>query len=176
LRRSAAGFLVVLFLACTPSAEETSTRTAEAPLWVRSSDEPYPFTTPIPPLRATAVDGTYARTVPTHIAGGSVLCRRCAPYRLEIGRTTLELAKGRFFVSHEAPGKPTSSQFRSRGHFSVTGDEIVLFNDGNCPTTKGRYRWTITGDRLTFETIEDPCPFSLLRSRFLTATSWAIQG
>jgi hypothetical protein len=127
-------------------------------------------------LQATAVDGTYSRTVPIPVAGGSVLCRRCAPYRLETGRTTLELSQGRFFVAHEAPGKPTSSQFRSRGHFSVTEDEIVLFNDGNCPAMQGRYRWTLVGDRLTLETIEDPCPYSRLRSRFLTATSWGVHG
>ncbi|MGH2757485.1 MAG: hypothetical protein ACRDI3_06830 [Actinomycetota bacterium] len=176
MRRSAAGLLVVLFLACTPSAEEPSARSAEVPLWVRSTAEPYPFTTPVPPLKATPIDGIYSRTVPLKIAGSSVKCRRCAPYRLEIGRTRLELAKGRYFIAHRAPGKPDSSQFRSRGHYSLMGDEIVLFNDANCPSTRGRYRWTLAGDRLTLETMEDPCPFSLLRSRFLTATSWDILG
>lgn len=165
-----AGILAGLCLACSPEAREPSA--SETPLWARSTAEPYPFVTPIPPLEATALDGTYARVVPERVAGDSVACRRCAPYRVEVGRTTLVLEEGRYFIGHEAPNKPMSSQFSSRGHFTLSGDRLVLFNDSSCPTTEGHYRWSLAGGRLELGVVKDPCPFSQLRSRFLTATRW----
>lgn len=153
-----------------PVTEETP------PLWQTSTAEPYPFETPIPPLEPTAIDGTYTRRVPVRIAGSSVPCRRCAPYRIEIGTTTLELSEGRFFIAHRAPGKPDSSQFSSRGHFTLADDEITLFNDANCPQTRGSYRWSMDDGVLTFRVIEDPCPFSDLRQRFLTTVGWEATG
>ena len=143
----------------------------EEPLWVQSTAEPYPFTTPIPELAAPELDGRYLRTVPDAIAGESVKCRRCAPYRIEAGTTTLVLAKGRYFVTHEAPGKPDSSQFASRGHFTIEGDRIVLFNDANCPAMRGVYEWRLNRV-LLLKAIEDECPYSRLRQRFLELTAW----
>ena len=90
--------------------------------------------------------------------------------------TTLELSEGRFFIAHRAPGKPDSSQFSSRGHFTLSGEEITLFNDANCPATRGRYRWTVDDGMLSFQVLEDPCPFSDLRQRFLTAMPWEVQS
>lgn len=145
----------------------------ERPLWLRSTAEPYPFATPIPPLAATELDGKYTRAVPPAVAGQSVKCRRCAPYRIEEGVTTLVLAKGRYFITHEAPGKPDSSQFASRGHYVLDGSRITLFNDANCPAMRGVYEWSLKGD-LRLEAIEDDCPFSQLRERFLELTSWDV--
>ncbi len=90
--------------------------------------------------------------------------------------TTLELSEGRFFISHRAPDKPDSSQFSSRGHFTLSGDEITFFNDANCPKTPGSYHWSLAAGVLTFEALEDPCPFSDLRQRFLSALPWELQA
>ena len=111
--------------------------------------------------------------MPPAVAGDSVKCRRCAPYRIEVGLTTLVLAKGRYFVTHEAPGKPDSSQFASRGHFTVEGNRITLFNDANCPGMRGVYELKLARS-LRLEAIEDDCPFSQLRERFLELTSWDV--
>lgn len=160
-------------VACTSDAQRRPADRAEAPLWLRSTAEPYPFVTPIPPLVATELDGKYVRTVPETIAGESVKCRRCAPYRIEAGTTTLVLTKGRYFVTHDAPGKPDSSQFASRGHFTIEGNRITLFNDANCPAMRGVYKWKLNG-ALRLAEFEDDCPFSQLRGRFLELTPWDV--
>ncbi|MDQ3964047.1 MAG: hypothetical protein M3277_09100 [Actinomycetota bacterium] len=162
--------LVLSFVGCTETRDPAG-KTADKPLWLRSTAEPYPFITPIPPLAATELDGRYTRSVSAAVAGESVKCRRCAPYRIEVGTTTLVLTKGRYFVTHEAPGKPDSSQFASRGHFTVDGRRLTLFNDANCPAMRGMYEWRLDG-ALRLEAVEDECPFSLLRARFLELTSW----
>ncbi|MDQ4065586.1 MAG: hypothetical protein M3161_06015 [Actinomycetota bacterium] len=164
--------IAAALIACSPTEMQASDNAEPSPLWLTSTAEPYPFQTPIPPLEATAIDGTYVRSVPARVAGSSVPCRRCAPYRIEIGTTTLELSEGRYLISHRAPGKPDSSQFATKGHFTISDDEIVLFNDANCPETRGTYRWSLDEERLTFEAIDDPCPFSDLRQRFFTALPW----
>lgn len=161
-------------MACSPT--EMQARDDTPPLWLTSTAESYPFQTPIPPLEPTSIDGTYIRSMPARVAGSSIPCRRCAPYRIEIGRSTLNLSEGRFLIAHRAPGKPDSSQFTSKGHFTISGDEIVLFNDANCPDTRGSYRWSVKDEHLTFEVIEDPCPFSDLRQRFLTVLPWAAEA
>jgi len=145
-------------------------------LWVSDTAEPYPFTTPVPPLEPTAIDGTYSRRVTVRLAGGpSVKCRRCAPYRIETGTTELTLRAGRYAIAHHGPG-PDSSQFRSRGHFTLSGDSIRLFNDGECPHMEGVYRWERSGGALTLEVVEDECPFSQLRQRFLQLTPWVAES
>jgi hypothetical protein len=125
---------------------------------------PYPYTTPVPPRETTAIDGTFVRRLPS--TGSHVHCRRCAPYRLEGGHARLTLSEGEFFLKHKLAG------FASLGHYVVSGDEVEFFNDPNCPTMRGRYRWSLEDGRLEFEVIEDECPYADLRSRYLTAKQW----
>lgn len=163
-------------LGCTSDAGRT-TASEKVPLWLSDTAEPYPFTTPVPPLEATPIDGTYVRRVTARMAGsGSVPCRRCAPYRIEVGRTEIVLDRGRYLVAHVAPNKPDSSQFQSRGHFVVENERVVLFNDANCPKMRGTYEWQVDDGVLRLEVVEDECPFSDLRMRFLTATTWERSG
>ena len=167
--------LLVLAACTSDDASPRDDERAEVPLWLTSTAEPYPFTTPIPPLEPTAIDGTYSRRVTARLAGGaSVPCRRCAPYRIETGTTELVLDTGRYRIAHNGPG-PDSSQFRSAGHFTLEGDRIILFNDPQCPRMTGQYVWDVSGEALTLEVVEDECPFSALRQHFLQLTPWLAQ-
>jgi hypothetical protein len=116
-------------------------------------------------LEPTSIDGTYHRD----FTPGSkpIPCRRCAPFRLDRGLSTLEFAEGRFQMLHQGNG------FRTQGHYLVDGPKLILFNDPECPTTRGIYRWEVQeGLLLRLEDVEDPCPFDLLRARYLTAAPW----
>lgn len=139
--------------------------TGDPELWRTDPAEPYPFATPIPPLRPTAIDGTYYRDFTP--GDRPIPCRRCPPYRLDRGPSTLELEQGRFQVIHEG------NAFRSRGHYLVDGRTLILFNDPVCPTTSGEYRWDLgDGLLLTLEEVQDPCPFDRLRARYLSVAPW----
>lgn len=138
--------------------------------WRECPEEPYPFSTPVPPPEPTAIDGTYTRVVDVDLAGGHVKCARCAPYRLEPGTDTLVFDRGRFFLEHDPPG------FRSSGHFWVEGDRLRLFNDPNCVKFEGIYEWNLSGEVLRLEAVEDDCPFAKLRQRNLMATEWDEAG
>jgi hypothetical protein len=117
------------------------------------------------------VDGTYTRSVTERDAGGLGPCRRCPPYRLEIGKSTLSLQGGVFRITNEVR-EVGAIDWRSVGHYTVSGDEIVFFNDPNCPQTRGTYRWEVTGSLLSLEVIEDECAFGGLRWRYLMAVPW----
>jgi hypothetical protein len=41
---------------------------------------------------------------------------------------------------------------------------------------EGVYGWTLAAGTLTLEVIEDDCPFSQLRQRFLELTSWLAEA
>lgn len=134
---------------------------------VREIPFPYPFVTPTPPEAPTAIDGTYERAVPDAAAGPVGKCRRCPPYRLELGDTnTLRLDAGVFTVAHAL------TDWKNAGHYVLDGDRIELFNDPNCPKERGVYAFTLEGGTLTLEVVEDRCAFGGLRARYLTATSW----
>ena len=167
--------VLLVLVACTSDDSPPLDDEREVPLWLTSTAEPYPFTTPIPPLEPTAIDGTYSRRVTARLAGGrSVPCRRCAPYRIETGTTELVLEGGRYRIAHNGPG-PDSSQFRSVGHFTLDEDRIILFNDPQCPRMTGQYEWGLSGGALTLVVVEDECPFSDLRQRFLQLMPWLAQ-
>jgi hypothetical protein len=133
--------------------------------------EPYPYTTPIPPREPTAIDGTYLRIMSLDDVGGPLVglpyrCLRCIPYRIDPGLTTLIFYEGRYFLHHHLSG------FKAKGHFTIDGDRIRLFNDPNCSSTLGIYRWRLDRRDLTFDVVDDPCPFDDERSLDLTARSW----
>lgn len=151
--------------AATPA--PAASPTGDPDLWKRDLTEPYPHTLPIPPRTPTPMDGVYVRTV-TAAEGGSPMipCRRCAPYRLDRGDSTLVLEAGRFRVSQPA------SDFSSLGHFLVRGDRLVFFNDPVCPEVRGVYRWTLRGSGLALRAVDDDCAFDDLRARYLTFEPW----
>jgi hypothetical protein len=133
--------------------------------------EPYPFTTPIPPREPTPIDGTYMRIMSLDDVGGPVVglpyrCLRCIPYRIDPGITTLIFYEGRYFLHHRLSG------FKARGHYTIDGGRIRLFNDPNCSGTPGIYRWQLDGRSLAFHVVDDPCPFDNERSSDLTVRSW----
>ncbi|HEX6206880.1 MAG TPA: hypothetical protein VF058_00830 [Actinomycetota bacterium] len=132
---------------------------------------PYPFTTPTPPPEVTPLDGVWIREVPDELAGPVGKCRRCPPYRLELGDTnTLTIVRGTFEIEHTLHG------WTNAGHVFVEADTATLINDPNCTSAEGVYRWTIEGDELTFELVEDACAFGDLRPRYFTSTSWTRAG
>jgi len=138
--------------------------TGDPELWRTDPSEPFAFVTPVPPLRPTAIDGTYHRDFTP--GGRPIPCRRCAPYRLDRGLATLELVGGRFQVLHEG------NAFRTQGHYLVAGQRLTLFNDPVCPEIRGVYGWSLQGELLSLEEVDDPCPFDFLRARYLSAAPW----
>lgn len=164
---------LVVTAACSDSEERSPQNDAAANNcfadgWEKCNEEPYPFSSPPPPATPTAIDGTYTRTISEKLAWAPGKCRRCPPYRLEPGAETLVFDSGRFFVNHHPPG------FRSSGHFTESGNEILLYNDANCVGFEGTYRWTVTNGELLLEAIEDECPYTKLRQRFMMAKDWNV--
>lgn len=128
--------------------------------------QPYPYTTPLPPPTPTELDGIYTRAVP--FIGTPTPCRRCAPYRAEGGTWTLNLKEGVFQVSHD------STTFTGVGSFTLSDNQLFLFNDPNCHLEVGIYNWTLDGRSLLLEEVADTCAFGL-RSKNLAAGSWLSQ-
>lgn len=173
-------FVAVVMVACSGNGDATQTFVDRSPSAGLTPRQPYPFATPAPPAVASPVDGIYSRRTTIEQAGGKpVFCQRCAPYRLSAGFSELVLDRGSFFVTFETI--PTESPcpdcrkppgFRSSGHFTVSEDEIVFFNDPNCTDVRGTYRWSLDEGALRLELVDDPCPFVHLRARYLTAGPW----
>jgi hypothetical protein len=163
--RRAIAILALLAAACSSEAPaDPATRPSEVP-------HPYPFTTPTPAREETALDGVWERDVPPEIAGPEGKCRRCPPYRLELGDTnTLTIDRGTFEVEHRLHG------WTNAGHVFVEGDLARFINDPNCIAAEGVYRWRVSRDELTFELVEDGCAFGELRPRYLTSTPWTRSG
>jgi len=124
-----------------------------------------------PSVEPTPIDGFYLRIVTLAETGGPshglpFRCFRCLPFRISPGLETLTMYRGRFYLEHQMSG------FRSLGHYVVDGDRIAVFNDPNCSSTEGRYRWERRGSTLRFEVVRDPCPFKDERSDDLTYSAW----
>lgn len=139
------------------------------PPWLR----PYPYTTPTPPSSPTPIDGTYLRVLTLREVGGPriglpIRCFRCIPFRLDAGVSTLILHRGTYYLHHSISG------FQTLGHYEVADNRFAMFNDPNCPTTRGRYRWSRRGTELRFRETEDPCPFGTERADDLTAVPWVL--
>lgn len=156
-----------LQVSATPSPQMAQERTEPAQLPpTQEGFSPYPYTTPLPLPTPTILDGIYTRMV--KFEGTPTPCRRCAPYRAEGGTWTLRLAAGVFKVSHNETG------FAGIGSFTVSGDQLTLFNDPNCHLASGTYRWAVDGRSLRLAELDDPCAFGL-RLRNLSAGSWIRQ-
>ncbi|HVM11630.1 MAG TPA: hypothetical protein VM638_04020 [Actinomycetota bacterium] len=168
MTRGSVWLAAALILAACPAGEEPSPTPSVGPTAV---SRPYPYTTPTPPAEPTEIDGWYARQVGKDVAGGPGPCRRCPPYRLEVGTATLSFDRGVFRVTND-PAEEGALAWKSVGHYEVEGHEVVIFNDPNCPTARGRYRWALAGGELTLEVVQDDCAFGGLRWRYLTAAAW----
>jgi hypothetical protein len=133
--------------------------------------EPYPYTRPGPPREATPIDGTYLRVLTIDDVGGALVglpyrCLRCIPFRKDAGLSTLIFFEGRYFLEHQLSG------FRASGHYSVDGDRLTLYNDANCSSMEGTYRWSRDEGELRLRAIDDPCPFDDLRTADLEFRPW----
>ena len=132
---------------------------------------PYPFMSPTPSPDASALDGTYLRTLTLRELGGARIampyrCVRCIPYRVDVGVSTLIFTRGAYYVHHHLSG------FRTMGSFIVDGDRVTLFNDPNCPQTPGTYRFELTAHGLAFTVIEDDCAYAGERPDDLGFAVW----
>lgn len=160
--------VALVVVSCSPDATPTGGPSPEpGPTTV---PEPYPFTKPTPPLEPTILDGLYSRRVTPDVVGGPGRCRRCPPYRLEVGEETLTLNHGVFRVHHDRAG------YLGLGHYEVDGARITFFNDPSCPKERGVYAWSVREGELTLRVLEDPCAFADLRIRHLTALPWRRTG
>jgi hypothetical protein len=135
------------------------------------SELPYPYTGPVPPETPTALDGAYVRIIPIERLGPPMLalplqCLRCIPFRITAGVATLILYRGRYFLHDQI------SDFRALGFYEIHGRRVTLFDDPNCPTSRGVYRWSDPGSKLHLDVVKDPCPFDNLRAEDLTTLPW----
>jgi len=133
--------------------------------------EPFPYTRPGPPREATPIDGTYLRVLTIDDVGGALVglpyrCLRCIPFRKDAGLSTLIFFEGRYFLEHQISG------FRASGHYAVDGGTLTLYNDANCSSMEGTYRWTRSDGELSLRAIDDPCPFDDLRTADLEFRPW----
>lgn len=171
VRRSALLVVVVLALGACTSAEPTPSTTASAsaaadiPDWRTDPDEPYPFTTPVPPLVATDIDGVFTRDATDTYTGTRAHCVRCPPYPVDRSNSTLTFDSGRYEIVHLEP------HYRTFGHFTLEGDVLTLFNDPECSGEVGTYEVERDGAQLRLDVIEDRCAWGR-RAGDLEAKTW----
>lgn len=58
------------------------------------------------------------------------------------------------------------------GSFVVEGDRLTLFNDANCPQTRGVYEIDVSPHGIRFGVIDDECAFSNERALDLEYRPW----
>jgi hypothetical protein len=132
---------------------------------------PYPYLLPLPEPEWTALDGTYAKfeqkdTPPVH-------CLRCPDYAPEGGVWKLNLDRGNFRIYHEVTGWHSLGSYvlvRDR-RTAGTSDQLLLFNDPNCPTAVGLYTWKLEDRNLILEVVHDTCSIHL-RAMNLANLPW----
>ena len=124
---------------------------------------PYPHTLPLPPLKATPVDGTYTKVEKKE--GEPVHCLRCPDYAPEGGIWKLNLNKGVFRIFHKVTG------WKDIGSFYASGDQWILANDPVCHEIVGIYRWKLEEGKLILRVIDDKCAIGL-RAMNLTSLPW----
>ncbi len=159
--------LGVLSAACASEAAPTPTPNALATptdIWKALLQRtPYPYMTPLPPVVAAAIDGTYVKEEP--MIGERIHCRRCPDWGHDGGLWKLRFDKGIFYVLYVEGG------WKDVGSYSVSGDRITFFNDPVCWEDVGVYTWKVNKGTLTFQEISDPC-FIHLRAENLMWQAW----
>jgi len=124
---------------------------------------PYPYTTPLPPALASAIDGTYAKVHPGE--GAPIHCRRCPDYAREPGIWKLNFDKASYRIYY-----PTTN-WASIGSFTLSADRLTLFNDPTCPDDVGVYTWRVQDRQLILHVIRDACAIEL-RGKNLSDMAW----
>jgi hypothetical protein len=169
---------VLLVAGCSATAGPEQA-TAPPPTSARPSDiwssalnkMPHPYTLPLPEPTRTVLDGTYTKfelkeSPPVH-------CLRCPDYAPEGGIWKLQLDRGVFRIIHQPTGWLSLGSFILTKDRRTAGtvDQLVLFNDPNCPEYIATYAWTLEEGQLHLEAIEDSCSIHL-RAMNLTNLPW----
>jgi len=130
---------------------------------------PIPYTTPLPETKWTPIDGTYTKLDPALPQWWA--CRRCADYRPAGGIWKLQFDKGVMRIYYPITG------WRSIASYTVSGNELQIFNDPYCPQEVGKYRWNLEDEwnlpdrRLIIEVENDSCSINL-RGENLSNQPW----
>lgn len=141
-----------------PSATPLPDRWVEILQWT-----PYPYTTPLPAQRSTAIDGTYVRIDPRQDERPP--CRRCPPYPPSGGAWKVMFDEGIFWVFSDRTG------WRTLGSYTVDDGQIVLFNDPWCKDAVGRYTWKLVEGDLVMRLLSDDCETGT-RGKNFTGQPW----
>jgi hypothetical protein len=153
----------LLITACAP-VRPASTPTPVPDRWQElQAWAPYPHTTPLPPEVTTPIDGFYVRFDPR--TEERTPCRRCPPYPPEGGVWVLALEQGTFRVYHPRTG------WRTLGSYTVSDDQITLFNDPQCHLAVGHFTWLRDEKGLHFALADDECELGT-RAKNFTAQTW----
>jgi hypothetical protein len=139
-----------MIAACAPNSPRVVPRspTLSDKPQATAQSSPYPYTTPLPLPVVTDLDGLYARIDPK--PGTPVPCRRCPDYAPEGGAWQLSFAKGIYRVFHVPTG------WRSVGSYTVSGQQVTLFNDPACHLEVGTYTWTMENGKLILQEVSAP--------------------
>jgi hypothetical protein len=143
----------------TPAMSATPTDVWQALL----EHTPVAWTTPLPPEQATILDSTYVKLDPR--IATPFPCKRCPDYALEGGLWKLLLSKSVFKIYY------TMNGWRSLGSYTVSGNQLYLFNDPYCNRDAGIYKWELEDGVLTLMEVDDPCSQGL-RAANLTFQPW----
>ncbi|MCK5318697.1 MAG: hypothetical protein KAJ55_12340 [Anaerolineales bacterium] len=127
---------------------------------------PIAHTAPLPDAVPSVLDGTYTKLDLSSFPQWW-LCRRCADYRPAGGIWKLQFDEGVVRIFYEVTG------WRSIASFTVSGDRLLIFNDGYCPESAGEYSWRVEEGRIRLEEISDSCAFGL-RGRNLSMQPWTL--
>ena len=154
------------FGADTPESTSESSGTSKPPvdIWAELFQRtPFPYTMPLPPAKATSIDGTYTKFEPKEIP--PVHCRRCPDYAPEGGIWKVNFSKGVFRIFHTVTG------WKDMGSFILSRDQLILGNDPVCHEIIGVYQWKLEQGKLILAVEEDKCAIGL-RAMNLTKLPW----
>jgi hypothetical protein len=151
----------------TPTFEPVTKNTN--PWFEFQNQVPIAHTTPLPGSVWTPIDGTYAKLDPSLPQWWA--CRRCADYRPAGGIWKLRFDRGVMRIYYPITG------WRSVASYTVSGDELHIFNDPYCPQEVGAYRWQLEHEwnlpdrKLLIEVDQDHCSINL-RAENLSSQAW----
>jgi hypothetical protein len=148
-----------------PSPVKTSTPAMSATdIWqTLLGRTPVAWTTPLPLEQTTILDSLYVKLDPR--IATPFPCKRCPDYALEGGLWKLLISSGVFKIYYTLNG------WRSLGSYSVSGNQLYLFNDPYCTRDVGIYSWRLEDGVLTLTEVDDPCSQGL-RAANLTFQPW----
>ncbi len=124
---------------------------------------PAPYSFPLPEPVVSPLDGTFAKLDSSWPQWW--LCLRCADYRPAGGIWRVQFDRGVMRIYYAVTG------WRSFASFTLSEDELQIFNDVYCPAVVGRYRWRLEAAGLGLDVIDDPCSFGL-RGQNLSNQPW----